>query len=240
MKDLQKNISVATLVQKYNIKKYKFTLDGQVTTDTDLKADLTFFDIIPGQKTVFKSNYLAKTANLTSSIENEYRHKGLCLELNLESAPVGNTIKVNGSLKKESGVVGVSTKYNVNTGDLSELKGAVGFSLKTGEYSVYGNSILNQAKNRDNILGATFFQNVNPSLNLAANVSLNVESLKTQATFGFDYLLQTGTRLKATLNNESVAKISISDTLINNQKIIFSGSVNPQLASSTVGFSILL
>jgi len=202
---------LGTFMPKYRIKDWNTTLSAELKTNKDFKVEAAIEDqLTPGLKTTVSGE--SKGDDLFGTLGVEYKHDVAAVTGSVDyGQAAGSNLKAStvvGSSKAFQ--LGASVDYFVgssNDSTLREFAATASYNCDEFDASVFGKIL----PDRDsNILGANYFQRINPDLVFGSEVSFDTQNPETKPKLTCAAQFRVDPDASTKLKVDTLGKISLS------------------------------
>jgi len=236
---------LGTFMPKYRVREWNTTLSAELKTSRDFKAEVAIDNhFTPGLRTTLTGE--SRGEDLVGTVGVEYRHELATFTASANYGQMGgSTIKTSAVVGSQGFQLGADVDYFLDgTGNDSALKFNSTASYSTDEFDigVFG-KILNGKDS--NILGANYFQRVNPDLLVGAEVAFDTQNPenKPKLTAAAQYRVDPDAIIKTKFDTNGKLGLSYAQRF-KSSRFVLSGTIDTNnLAaknSSSVNFGLSL
>jgi len=167
---------LGTFTPKYRVKDWNTTLSAELKTNRDFKAEVGIDNhFTPGLKTTITGE--SKGEDLFTTVGFEYKHELATFTASANyGQAAGSTIKASTVVGSQGFQLGAEVDYFLGASSdsaLKEFNATASYGTSEFDLGVFG-KILNDKDS--NILGANYFQFVNPDLQVGAEISFDTQN----------------------------------------------------------------
>jgi len=236
---------LGTFSPKYNVREWNTTLAAELKTNRDFKAEVVINNhFTPGLRTTITGE--SRGEDLVGTVGVEYRREFAAMTASINyGAAAGSTLRTTTVVGNNGFQVGAEFDYSLEgTGNDSAIKFNTVASYSTEEFDIgFFGKILN---GRDsNILGANFFQRVNPHLSVGAEVAFDTQNPdnKPKLTGAAQYIIDPTAVFKTKFDTTGRLGLSYAQRF-NSSRLTVSGTVDTNNLTgknaSSVNFNLSL
>lgn len=233
---------------KYKLKEYGTTFTTELKTNREFKAEVALedqFTKVKGLKTTVTGE--SKGEDLVGTVGFEYKHEFAAATASVDYGQ-SNGSNVKGTLVVGSNGVQLGTSVDYFLGSssdsvLKEVQGQLTYGTEDWDIAVFGKL---QQEKESSILGAKYFQRVNPDLFVASEVSFDTQNTdaKPKLSFGSQYRLDADTYVKGRFDTAGKLGLSWNHKVGKNAKLTVAATLDTNnlgaKSASTFGFTLTL
>lgn len=236
---------LGTFSPKYRLREWNTSLSAELKTNRDFKGEVTIDNhFTPGLKTTLTGE--SRGQDLVGTVGVEYRHELATFTASVNyGQTVGNTIKTSTVVGSQGFQLGADFDYFLDAnGNESALRFNATASYSTDEFDLglFG-KVLNGKDS--NILGANYFQRVNPDLLVGAEVFLDTQNpeIKPKLTAAAQYRLEPDAIVKTKIDSTGKLGLSYAQRF-KASRLVVAGTIDTNNATgkgaSSVNFNLSL
>jgi len=201
---------LGTFLDKYKVKDWNTTFSAELKTNKDFKAEAAIEDqFAPGLKTTLSGE--SKGEDFFGTVGVEYKHDVAAITGSVDYGQVaGSNLKASTVIGSQGFQLGASVDYflgNSNDSTLREFAATASYTVDEFDVGVFGKIL----PDRDsNILGANYFQKVNPDVFFGAEITFDTQNPETKPKLTAAAQYRVDPDASAKLKFDTLGKLSLS------------------------------
>jgi hypothetical protein len=236
---------LGTFTPKYRVRDYNTTLTAELKTDKNYKVEAKIDDhFTPGLTTTVSAETVKEDIKATVGVE--YKHELATFTTTVDYGRSEGSNLISSAVVGTQGFqLGAQFNYFIgssNDSSLKEFLSTASYGNDEFDLGVYG-KIINEKDST--ILGANYFQRVNPDLLVGADVSFDTQNVdsKPKLTAGAQYRIDSESLVKTKFDTDGKLGVSFSQKF-KTSKLVLAGTFDTNSLStknsSNVAFNLTL
>jgi len=236
---------LGTFMPKYRLRDWNTTVSAELKTNRDFKGEVSVDNhFTPGLKTTLTGE--SRGEDLVGTVGVEYKHDLATMTASVNYGQTGgSTIKASTVVGSQGFQLGADVDYFLDgTGNDSALKFNATASYSTNEFDLgFFGKILNGKDS--NILGANYFQRVNPNVTVGAEITFDTQNpdIKPKLTAAAQYQIDPEAIVKTKLDTNGKLGLSYAQRF-KQSRMVVAGTIDTNNMSgknaSSVNFNLSL